>query len=82
MEEAYHDQYAFSTHYASTSPKAELEVQLFLNVGHHRGGKVITSGTSVKINIFFFLPMCLRSFIHCTTAELTLLYYILYSLIL
>ena len=37
-------------------PKAELKVGLhvFLNVGHQRGSKVVTSGTSVKINVFFF----------------------------
>ena len=35
-------------------------------VGHQRGCKVVTSGTSVKINVF------LRSlFIHCAAAELT-----------
>ena len=35
-------------------PKAELKVHVFLNVGHQRGSKVVTSGTSVKINVFFF----------------------------
>ena len=55
-------------HYASISPKAELKVHVFLNVGHQRGCKVVTSGTSVKINVFF-LPTCLRSlFIHCAAA--------------
>ena len=35
------------------SPKAELKVHVFLNVGHQQGCKVVTSGTSVKINVFF-----------------------------
>ena len=43
-------------HYASISPKAELKVHVFLNVGHHqRRCKVVTSGTSVKLNVFFLL---------------------------
>ena len=40
--------------YASISPKAELKVHVFLNVGHQQGCKVVTLGTSVKINVFFF----------------------------
>ena len=40
--------------YASISPKAELKVPVLLNVGHQQGCKVVTSGTSVKINFFFF----------------------------
>ena len=40
--------------YTSISPKAEFKVHVFLNVGHQRGCKVVTSGTSVKINVFFF----------------------------
>ena len=39
--------------YALSSPKAELKIHVFLNVGHQRGCKVETSGTSVKINVFF-----------------------------
>ena len=35
-------------HYASISPKAELKVCVFLNVGHQRGCIVVTSGISVK----------------------------------
>ena len=31
-------------HYASISPKGELKVQVFLNVGHLQGFKVATSG--------------------------------------
>ena len=42
------------THYASNSTKAELKVHVFLNVGHQRGCKVVTSSTSVKINVFLF----------------------------
>ena len=41
----------FSSHYASIS-EAELKVHVSLNVGHQRGFKVVTSGTSVKIYIF------------------------------
>ena len=41
------------THYALNSPKAELKVNFFLNVGLQQGCKVVTSGTSVKINVFF-----------------------------
>ena len=41
------------THNTSISPKAELKVHVFLNVGHQRDCKVVTSGTSVKINVFF-----------------------------
>ena len=40
--------------YALISPKAELKVHVFLNVGHQQGCKVVTSATSVKINIIFF----------------------------
>ena len=44
----------------------QLKVHVYLNVGHQRGCKVVTSATSVKLNVF------LRSlFIHCTSAELT-----------
>ena len=42
-------------YYTSISPKAELKVHVFVNVGHQQGCKVVTSGTSVKINIIFFL---------------------------
>ena len=40
-------------HYASISLKAELKVHVFLIVGHQQGCKVVTSDTSVKINVFF-----------------------------
>ena len=47
-------------------PRLNLKCTCILNVGHQRGCKVVTSGTSVKINVF------LRSlFIHCAAAELT-----------
>ena len=39
--------------YASISPKAELKAHVSLNVGRQRGCKVVTSGTSVNINVFF-----------------------------
>ena len=56
----YHHQHAFSSHYASISPEAELKVRR-------------NDQQSLKIIVFFLLP-CLRSlFIHCTTAELTTL---------
>ena len=47
--------------YASISPKAELKVHVFLNEGHQRGCKVVTFGTSVKINVFFFRRLDLYS---------------------
>ena len=31
-----------------------LKVHVVLNVGHQRGCEVVTSGTSLKINVFFF----------------------------
>ena len=53
--------------YTLISPKAELKVHVFLNVGQQRVCKVVTSGTFVKN-----LPTSLRSlFIHCAAAELT-----------
>ena len=43
----YNHQHAFSTHYASISPNAELKVHVFLNVAHQRGCKVVNSGYSM-----------------------------------
>ena len=54
-------------HYTLISPKAELKVHVFLNVGHQQG-KVVTSGTSVKIHF----PTWFRSLvINCAVAKLT-----------
>ena len=54
-------------HYALISPKAELKVHVFLNVGHQQGCKVVTlqPDTSVNINVFFSQRVL---FIHCAAA--------------
>ena len=48
--------------YASISPKAELKVHVFLNVAHQQTCKVVTSVSSVKINVFS--SDVLMNFIH------------------
>ena len=50
--------------YALISPKAELKVHVFLNVGHQQGCKVVTSATSVKINIIKINIEVVTIFIH------------------